>query len=85
MLRPITSCKIGRRQLISGSLKYPSYGEHIYFADYPQDGELEFREDRKSDAWATTRSTIVKMLQSPRSIEEQCRFHAFHLQAREQS
>ena len=85
MPRAIISCKIGRREPSSGFPRYPNYGEYIYVADCPQDGELEVREDRRSDAWATTRSIIVKMLQSPRSIEEQCRSLAFQRQVKEHS
>ena len=95
MPRPITSCKIGRREPCSGFPQYPDYGEYDYadfpqypdygeydYADYPHGGELEIREDCRSGAWTKTRRLIFQSNQPPRSIEEHCGLHLVQLQAR---
>ena len=70
--RPITLCRIGRRKPTSGFPKAANYGEHIFFADHCQEGELEIQQVRRSDVWASTRSIIVTLRQSPHAVETQC-------------
>ena len=45
----------------------------MYSADDLQGGQLEIWEDRGSNAWATTRTISVRMMESPRSIQEHCK------------
>ena len=73
--RSITSCKIGRRTPTSGLSVNPNYGEYIYFADHPQEGELEIQRVWPNDVWASTRSIVVTSWQSPNSVEAQCKLH----------
>ena len=81
MPRPVVSWRIGRREPRSGFPKSPNYEEYSYFADYVQDGELELRENGRDDAWAATRTIIIKISQSPRSIDEQCRSSRYPLKS----
>ena len=77
--RSITSCKIARRTPTSGLSENPSYGEHVYFADHPQEGELEIQQVCPDDVWASTRSIVVTPWQYPHSIEAQCKLRALRL------
>ena len=80
--RSITSCKIARRTSTSALSEDPNYGEYIYFADHPQEGELEIQQicqNDHHDVWAFTRSIVVTLWQSPSSVQAQCKSHTLRL------
>ena len=77
--RSITSCKIARRTRTSGLPENPTYGEYVYFADHPQEGELEIQQVCPDDVWASTRSIVVTLWQYPHSIQAQCKLRALRL------
>ena len=83
--RSITSYKIGRRTPTSGLSENPNYGEYVYFADHPQEGELEIQQVCPNDVWASTRSIVVTPWQSPHSVEAQCKWHTLRLQVSDRS
>ena len=83
--RPVTSCRIARREPGPGFPQSPDYGDYTYFADHSKDGEIRIQEDPRSDAWAVTRSIVITFRQAPNSVEEQCRSFVFARHAREHS
>ena len=83
--RSITSCKIGRRTPISGLSENPVYGEYSYFANHPQESELEIQEISRGDVWASTRSIVVTPWQSQPFVEAQCKLDTLCLQDSDRS
>lgn len=77
MPRPVTSCRIARREPKPGFPQSPDYGDYAYFADHSKDVEIRIQEDRRSDAWAVTRSIVITFRQAPKTFEEQCRSFLF--------
>ena len=69
----------------SGLSGKPVFGEYDYFADHSQEGELEIQQVCRNDVWASTRSIVITLWQSPNCVEAQCKLHTLRLQVSDRS